>query len=255
MARELAAAPSAPPSTAASARRRRSSARSPRWLVDVLNVITGNLDRAGGAMFPRAAAGRAQHAGRARPRPRRHASGAGRRACAACRRASASCRSPCLAEEIETPGEGQIRALITLAGNPALSTPNSGRLEAALDDARLHGRVRPLRQRDDAPRRRHPAAAVAARSARTTTSPSTSCRRATSRTTRRAVLPLEPGQQDEWRTLLRLAGVVAGQGPDVDVDAFDRLVASEVAPPRGRRTPRRCWPSSSRASARSGCST
>src|SRR5439155_17804248 len=34
---------------------------------------------------------------------------------------------------------------------------------------------------------------------------------------------------DEWRTLLRLAGVAAGQGPDVDVDAFDDLVAAEVA--------------------------
>ena len=31
----------------------------------------------------------------------------------------------CLAEEIETPGEGQVRALITVAGNPVLSTPNS----------------------------------------------------------------------------------------------------------------------------------
>ena len=38
----------------------------------------------------------------------------------------------CLAEEIETPGEGQVRALITLAGNPALSTPNSARLQHSL---------------------------------------------------------------------------------------------------------------------------
>ena len=38
-----------------------------------------------------------------------------------------------LAEEIETPGEGQVRALITVAGNPILSTPNSGRLERAVE--------------------------------------------------------------------------------------------------------------------------
>ena len=37
-----------------------------------------------------------------------------------------------LAEEMETPGEGQVRALITLAGNPARSTPNSARMERAL---------------------------------------------------------------------------------------------------------------------------
>src|SRR5690606_14893475 len=38
-----------------------------------------------------------------------------------------------LAEEIDTPGEGQVRALITIAGNPVLSTPNGARLDAALD--------------------------------------------------------------------------------------------------------------------------
>ena len=68
----------------------------------------------------------------------------------------------CLAEEIETPGDGQIRALITLAGNPARSTPNSGAARGGARVARLLRRVRPLPQRDDAPRRRHPAAAVAA---------------------------------------------------------------------------------------------
>ena len=36
-----------------------------------------------------------------------------------------------LAEEIETPGTGQIRAMVTYAGNPVLSTPNSRRLAAA----------------------------------------------------------------------------------------------------------------------------
>ncbi len=40
----------------------------------------------------------------------------------------------CLAEEIATPGDGQIRALITVAGNPVLSTPGADRLDAALDE-------------------------------------------------------------------------------------------------------------------------
>ena len=39
----------------------------------------------------------------------------------------------CLAEEIETPGEGQVRALLTVAGNPVLSAPNGPRLAAALE--------------------------------------------------------------------------------------------------------------------------
>ena len=97
------------------------------WLVDVLNVLTGNLDREGGAMFPLAAAGQRNSSG---------APGSGRgvapRALAeprarAARDASASCRSSCLAEEMETPGEGQVRALVTVAGQPGASPrPNSG---------------------------------------------------------------------------------------------------------------------------------
>src|SRR6185503_5650426 len=97
------------------------------WLVDVLNVLAGQLDRPGGAMFPKAAAFAANTRGRpgvgAGVRLHRHNSrvrGApevlGEFPCA------------CLAEEIETPGDGQVRALITIAGNPAVSTPNAGRL-------------------------------------------------------------------------------------------------------------------------------
>jgi anaerobic selenocysteine-containing dehydrogenase len=54
----------------------------------------------------------------------------------------------CLAEEIETPGEGQVRALITLAGNPAVSTPNSERLAAALERLDFMVSVGHLPQRD-----------------------------------------------------------------------------------------------------------
>ena len=97
------------------------------WLVDVLNVLTGNLDRAGGAMFtaaPPPAQPNTQR--RARPRPRRASSAAGRAACAGCPRCSASCRSRRWPRRSRRPGEGQVRALITIAGNPALSTPNCG---------------------------------------------------------------------------------------------------------------------------------
>ena len=72
-----------------------------------------------------------------RARPTRAARPAAARASAsaAARAASAGCPevygelpAACLAEEIETPGDGQIRALITIAGNPVLSTPNGARL-------------------------------------------------------------------------------------------------------------------------------
>ena len=95
------------------------------WLVDVLNVLTGHLDPPGGAMFTRPATG-APHT---RGTPGR---GKGVRFG---RRRAASRQAPevfgelpvaCLAEEIETPGDGQVRALVTIAGNPVLSTPNGG---------------------------------------------------------------------------------------------------------------------------------
>src|SRR5262245_20604213 len=102
------------------------------WLVDVLNVLTGNLDREGGAMFPRAAAGQANsrgEPGRGRGvRLGRHASRV-----RGLPEVFGELPVACLAEEIETPGDGQVRALITVAGNPVLSTPNpDGRLSRAL---------------------------------------------------------------------------------------------------------------------------
>ena len=82
-----------------------------------------------------AAVGRAaEHQGRARPRPRRDLRPLERRACAACGEVFGELPVACLAEEIQTPGEGQVRALITVAGNPLLSTPNSDRLAAAMDE-------------------------------------------------------------------------------------------------------------------------
>lgn len=102
------------------------------WLIDVLNVLTGNLDREGGAMFAKAPAFAANTMGKP---------GTGRGVVTG-RRKSRVSGAPevmgelpigCLAEEIETPGEGQVRALITMASNPVLSAPNGGRLSAALD--------------------------------------------------------------------------------------------------------------------------
>lgn len=94
-------------------------------LVNALNLITGNLDRAGGAMFTSPAVDLLRLTGRGSPgrtksRVRGLPSFGGELPVAA------------LAEEMETPGPGQIRALVTSAGNPVLSTPNGRRLERAL---------------------------------------------------------------------------------------------------------------------------
>ncbi|MFC9946828.1 molybdopterin oxidoreductase family protein [Streptomyces pratensis] len=101
------------------------------WLVDVLNILTGNLDRPGGALFPLSATARA-------PRPaapgKGFALGRWRSRVSGHPEAKGELPVAALAEEIETPGEGRIRALIVIAGNPVLSAPDGDRLDRALAD-------------------------------------------------------------------------------------------------------------------------
>ena len=100
------------------------------WLVDVINILTGNLDRPGGMMFP---------LGPAMPAPRPPKPGRGfktgrwRSRVSGYPEALSEMPAAALAEEIDTPGEGQIKAMITIAGNPVLSAPDGDRLDKALD--------------------------------------------------------------------------------------------------------------------------
>ncbi|MCP3757543.1 molybdopterin oxidoreductase family protein [Streptomyces sp. TBY4] len=99
------------------------------WLVDVLNILTGNLDRPGGALFPLSATDRA-------PRPAGPGKGFGlgrwHSRVSGHPEAKAELPLSALAEEIDTPGEGRIRALVSIAANPVLSAPDGRRLDAAL---------------------------------------------------------------------------------------------------------------------------
>ena len=100
------------------------------WLVDVVNVLTGNLDRPGGAMFPTSpisGAPRPAGPGRGFTTGRWHSRVSGHPEVAS------ELPTALLPEEIETPGAGQVRALLTVAGNPVLSAPDGERLSAALD--------------------------------------------------------------------------------------------------------------------------
>ncbi len=99
------------------------------FATDLLNIVTGRLGREGGPMFTTPAFdvtrvarmggqdGRARWRSRVRGLPE----------------TLGDLPSATLAEEIETPGKGQIRAMVTLAGNPVLSAPNGKRIAAAFD--------------------------------------------------------------------------------------------------------------------------
>jgi anaerobic selenocysteine-containing dehydrogenase len=99
------------------------------WLTEVLNVITGNLDREGGMLFPdpavdlvagAARVGQSGSFGRWKSRVRGLPEFGGEVPVAG------------FADEIETDGPGRIRGLLLHAGNPVLSSPNGVRLDAAL---------------------------------------------------------------------------------------------------------------------------
>ena len=193
------------------------------WLVDVLNVLTGNLDRPGGAMFPLAAAGQVNAAPGA-GRPFRHDRWRSR--VRGLPEVIGELPVATLAEEIRTPGAGQVRALITVCGNPCLSTPNAAALDAALDgldfmvsvDVYLNETTRHADVILPGPSplaRPHYDIALYQLAVRNVANWSA------------AAMDSEVPQ--EWRTLLRLAGVVAGQGPDADLAALDDMVAADLA--------------------------
>jgi anaerobic selenocysteine-containing dehydrogenase len=190
------------------------------WLVDVLNVLTGNLDREGGAMFARAAAGQRNSSG---PPGTGRGVRFGRWASRVRGLPETYGELPvaCLAEEIETPGEGQVRALITVAGNPLVSAPNAGRLERAVEtldfmlavDIYVNETTRNADVILPGPEpleKSHYDVALYQLAARNVANYSPPV--------------IEGDGPPEWEVLLRLAGVVTGQGPNVDVDALDRLV-------------------------------
>ena len=194
------------------------------WLVDVCNVLTGNLDREGGALFTRPATGGANTAGEP---------GVGRGVRFG-RRTSRVRGLPevygelpaaCLAEEIDTPGDGQVRAFLAIAGNPVVSAPDSGRLDRALDDLEFmvsvdvyvnetsrHADV--ILPPEPMLARGHYDLALYALALRNVANYSP------------PLVALEPGERPEWETLLSLANIVAGAGADADPQALDDAIVA-----------------------------
>lgn len=196
------------------------------WLVDVLNVLTGNLDREGGAMFPKAAAG-ARNAIGTPGHGRGVRFGRWKSRVRGLPEIYGELPASCLAEEIDTPGQGQVKALITLAGNPALSTPNSERLQRALStlkfmvsiDIYLNETTRyanvilpppPLLARS------HYDLALYQLAVHNVAHYSP------------PVIEREPGTLDEWELFLRLAGILAGQRYNTDPHTVDDFVITTL---------------------------
>lgn len=189
------------------------------WLVDVVNTITGNLDREGGVMFTMPAAGgpttRGQKGtgkgfsiGRGHSRVRKFPEALGEYPVSV------------MAEEIATPGEGQIKALITAGGNPVLSTPNTLALEESMKslefmvsvDIYLNETTRYADVILPSPsqlERSHFDLVFTGFSVRNVVNYS------------EPVFERAADQPDEWEIFLKLAGIAQGMGADADVAAID----------------------------------
>ncbi|MFC8870669.1 molybdopterin oxidoreductase family protein [Streptomyces sp. NPDC057148] len=239
LARELAAAPTAavygrigsctvPHGTLAS------------WLVDVLNILTGNLDRPGGALFPQAATDRTS---RPAGPGRGFALGRWRSRVSAHPEAKGELPLSALAEEIDTAtDEGEpVRALLTVAANPVLSAPDGDRLDKALASLDFMVSVDPYLNETS----RHAHVVLPppppAQSPHHDFAFNTLAVRNQVRYTRPAV-PLEPGRMAETEILARLTlAVTGGHGTDpAAVDAMvvrrtlDKAVRDPHSPVHGR---------------------
>ncbi|MET8340711.1 molybdopterin-dependent oxidoreductase, partial [Streptosporangium canum] len=191
-----------------------------QWLVDVVNILTGNFDRPGGVMFAKTAV---ENGRRRRP----YATGRWHSRVRALPEANGELPVATLADEIETPGEGQVRALVTVAGNPVLSAPNGPRLDRAFRDLDFMVCVDPYLNETTShadvilpppPVLRTPhydlsLLFVAVRNYARFSPP---------------VLPPEPGRPSEAEILARLTMIASGQGADADPDLLDEMILDQM---------------------------
>lgn len=195
------------------------------WLVDAVNVLLGQLDSPGGAMFSKAATFAANTAG---PSGRGKGVVTGRRHSRVSGAPEVYGEFPMtlLAEEIETPGDGQIRALVTVASNPVLSSPGGARLAAAfeqldfmvsldiyLNETTRHADVilpglSPLEDLHFDVAFPQFAWKNAVRFSEPT-------------------LPRDAAAPAEWETMLRLIAIITGKGAAADIHALDDELAAD----------------------------
>ena len=197
------------------------------WLVDAVNILTGNLDRVGGSMFSMPVAGGATTRGA------RHAEGGGGQGFRIGRGHSPIGGHPevmgeypasALGEEILG---GSVSALVTVAGNPVLSTPNSTQLDRALvnlefmvsvdiylNETTRHADV--ILPPPSQLQRSHYDLLLLQFAVRNVANYSP------------PPLPIDDGAPDEWEILAKLALIFQGAGPDADPALADEMTIGSL---------------------------
>ena len=189
------------------------------WLVNVLSIITGNFDKRGGDMFTTPAAGGASTRGAA-GKGKGFQTGRGHSRVSNKPEVLGEYPVAVLAEEILTPGENQIRAAITVAGNPVLSTPHSEQLDKALSELEFmvsidiylnettrHANV--ILPPPSALEKDHYDVGLYVYAVRNIANYS------------EAVLQKDADALDEWEILVKMGAILQGLGTDVDPAVMD----------------------------------
>ncbi len=188
------------------------------WLVDAVNILTANFDTPGGAMFGKPVGwsmamiprpGAEDQFGRWHSRVRGAPEVLGQ------------VPVSCLAEEIATPGPGQIKALVTIAGNPVISSPDAGKLDAALP--LLDAMISIDSWLNETTRHAHvilPGLSALEQPVVSDLIASWQMRSVAKCSP--ALFPPPPDRPREWETLLRVGAMVGGMcNDDIDVKAID----------------------------------
>ncbi len=202
------------------------------WLVNVLNIVTGNFDKRGGAMITTPLAGSATTRGTA-GKGKGFATGRGHSRVSKKPEVLGEYPVAVMAEEIMTPGENQIRGAITIGGNPVMSTPHSVQLDEAfaslefmvsvdiyLNETTRHAHV--ILPSPSALEKNHYDVGLYTYAVRNVGNYS------------EPVLQKDASQPDEWEIILKLGGILQGLGASCDVSALDdnmisAMVTSAVA--------------------------
>lgn len=196
------------------------------WLIDAINVLTGNIDNRGGAMFTLPATGGATTRGTAGV-GKGFQMGRGHSRVSGVAEVLGEYPVAVMAEEIATPGDNQIRAMITVAGNPVLSTPHSAQLDAALADLEFMVSVdiylnETTRHADvilptpSALEKDHYDLGLLLYAVRNIANYS------------EPVLQRDASMPEEWEILVKLGAILQGLGTDVDPSMIDDQIISSM---------------------------
>lgn len=189
------------------------------WLIDVVNILTGNLDKPGGIMFPipghskafKGPGGKGWRVGRWHSRVKGFPEVLGELPIAT------------LADEIETPGDGQVRALVTVAGNPVVSGPDARRIDKALSTLDFMVSVDFYLNETT----RHAHVILPPPGPLSVSHADIFIYRSAVRNVAHyspPVLRAAPDHPDKWEILLKLAMIASGQGSKADPTVLDDLI-------------------------------